>query len=186
MLFNFKATRLSQIVLCLAVLGFSSLSYAERASGIEWVKVSEAKATWLWFDVYNAELYLPKNNLSSGKSSDVKSTLLQDKQPLRLKLCYLLDLKKSQIIEAANEVLAENTIDNLLKQNIQKLHSRYEDVKPGDCYELLHDELGTTYLLLNSKTQYKTAVNGFKALYFGIWLGSKPLSVELKKQLLNF
>jgi len=58
------------------------------------------------------------------------------------------------------------------------------DVKPGDCYVLEYQPDTGTQLKLNDQLSFETKLNGFKSVYFGIWLGQNPLSDSLKEKLL--
>lgn len=146
-----------------------------------WQARSEATATWMWFDIYKATL-LTKNTQMTKNRFNV-SQLLEDEQPLKLKLCYLKSIEKTDLIKGAEAVLpAELSPD--LNQAVNELHQAYENVKAGDCYALEYQPGNGTQLLLNDQLVFKTNLPGFKAVYFGIWLGENPLSDSLKTELL--
>lgn len=145
---------------------------------VVWQKVSKATATWMWFDIYTTTLYQSKN------SDPLKvNNLLQDGVPLKLELCYLKPIEKSDLIKGAQAVLYPN-LDAQLRLAVEKLHQSYVDVKPEDCYTLQHLAPHTTELSLNGQRTFKTEQKGFKAVYFGIWLGDNPLSKSLKNSLI--
>lgn len=141
-----------------------------------WTKISSATAKWLWIDVYNASLF----NFT-GKP---QSNLLDNKLPLKLEVCYLVDVDKDDLVRAAYKVLSDS-LDTELKNEINKLHLAYSSVSLGDCYALEHYANGVTQMLLNNELIFETDNAYFKSNYFGIWLGNNPLSQEVKKQLLN-
>jgi len=151
---------------------------AASASDNKWFKVSEGTATWLFFDIYQASLYVD----SSKKS--LPNNFLEDSESLKLKLCYLKEITPDIFIEGANKVLPKD-ISPQLKKEVERLHMAYQAVKPGDCYTLKYTPQGGTTLLLNEASIFSSSEPGFKAVYFGIWLGENPLSEDLKANLLG-
>lgn len=144
-----------------------------------WLKVSEGTATWLFFDIYKANLYVDKSTRKS-----LPENFLDDSEPLKLKLCYLKEITPDIFIEGANKVLPKN-ISPQLKEEVERLHKAYKAVKPGDCYTLKYTPQEGTTLLLNDGPIFNSTEPGFKALYFGIWLGKTPLSDDLKARLVK-
>jgi len=194
---------LAGFVIILSSIGFSSQALANEPAvmssqishtlqnknqheKIEWQAYSQGMATWLFLDVYQASLFVDKHaNFKDDDSQKLQQTLLADSTPLKLKLCYAREVTPSQFIEGANHVLPKN-ISPLLKEQVDALHSRYQTVQKGDCYELVYTPNNLqTELRLNNKPVFDTQVKGFKALYFGVWLGDNPLSESLKASLLK-
>ncbi len=98
---------------------------------------------------------------------------LSEQTPARLELCYARDLSVENFIEGAQRGLPERlTVD--LQQAVDRLHAAYKPVKQGDCYHLDFQPEQGTRLILNGKTLVQIDTPGFKALYFGIWLGKQP------------
>lgn len=154
--------------LLLFSLLFSSASFANP-----WQLVGQGTATWLWMDIYDAKLY--------SNQSQLPSNFLKDSSPLKLELCYLKPITKSQFIEAANQNLP--VTNEAIQAEIDGLHRQYESVQPGDCYQLVYRPKTGTALILNNRTVFQTQQSGFKAIYFGLWLGQAPLSESLKQAL---
>ncbi|MDA3807980.1 MAG: chalcone isomerase family protein [Thiomicrorhabdus sp.] len=151
------------------------VSVLHQTPKIEWQKVSTGTATWMWLEIYEATLYatdatLPKNFLS-------------DEVPLKLSLCYLKPIRADIFIEGANEVLPKE-LTPLLRADVNRLHQVYQSVESGDCYTLEYTTHQGTALKLNGKSVFHSNQAGFKAIYFGIWLGNNPLSEVLKNRLL--
>lgn len=142
----------------------------------DWQARSQATATWMWLDIYNATLFT-QSGFSPNK-------LLADDQPLKLKLCYLKPIGRDDLIKGAEAVL-DKGLSSELKQAVNGLHESYVDVKPGDCYVLEYSPAQGTQLKLNDQLAYETKLNGFKSVYFGIWLGQNPLSDSLKESLVT-
>ncbi|BBP43173.1 chalcone isomerase family protein [Thiosulfativibrio zosterae] len=160
--------------LWLGVCLFSSMSWAESTTPAKWQTLSQGTATWLFMDIYQAKL---KSKMS------LKANFLSNEQPLQLELCYFKSISPDILIKGANEVLPDNlSVD--LQAAVNGLHASYQAVEPNDCYRLSYEN-GITQLQLNEQTVFTTKTAGFKAVYFGIWLGENPLSASLKKELLN-
>lgn len=158
-----------------ALLGTPSQANPAPVPNAAWKVIGQATATWLWKDIYQATL-LAQRPLSPQ--------FLQDGEPLRLQLCYQTAISADILIKGANGVLPENLTPNL-KQAVDALHQTYQNVTDQDCYELVHTAPSQTQLLFNSKPVFSTELAGFKAVYFGIWLGDNPLSESLKQNILN-
>lgn len=149
------------------------------SQSIKWQRIAESQARWLWLDLYKATLYRDSVNQRVALQN-----LLEDSVPLKLELCYQQAIKASQIIEAAESNLVE-VEDALLNAAVKQLHDVYQNVVPGDCYSLQHNQAGYTSLWLNGKLVFESDLLGFKKLYFGIWLGETPISESLKQELIG-
>lgn len=146
------------------------------ANSSDWQARSQATATWMWFDIYNATLFTkPEFN---------QSRLLADDEPLKLQLCYLKSIGRGDLIKGAEAVLDKN-LSTDLKTAVDALHKNYVDVEPGDCYVLEYAPQTGTQLKLNGKLAFESKMPGFKSVYFGIWLGQNALSDTLKNTLLE-
>ena len=151
-------------------------SAVESADSVDWQMRSQATATWMWLDIYKATLFT-----QSGVNA---SNLLRDDEPLKLQLCYLKPIGRDNLIKGAEAVLDEKLAADL-KESVDALHTNYVDVKPGDCYVLEYAPQTGTQLKLNDQLAFSSNQKGFKAVYFGIWLGQNPLSDKLKETLLT-
>lgn len=147
---------------------------AEPLPPIVWQSVSQATDRWLWMALYDATLERTAGTLGASWSAEGV--------PLRLTLCYRRSIKREWLIEAAQTHLPD-ALSAPLQAAVEGLHERYRDVAAGDCYRLTHLPDGRTQLALNGTLQFETRTPGFKALYFGLWLGDEPLSVALKEAL---
>jgi hypothetical protein len=139
------------------------------------VKIGEGTARWGWIKLYDAKLF----SLAGLQTNQ----LLSDHTPLRLELCYHRALSVQDFVDGANHALADD-LSAPLRAAVDQLHAAYQPVQAGDCYQLdYHPERGTG-LLLNQRELVRLTTPGFKAVYFGIWLGDSPLSDRLKQALL--
>jgi len=131
-------------------------------------------ARWGMFKVYDAQFFT-EANISLEQA-------LSEQTPARLELCYVRSLSVENFIEGALRALPKRlTID--LQHAVDRLHVAYQPVRQGDCYHLDYKPEQGTALILNGKTLVHIDTPGFKALYFGIWLGDQPLSAVLKRNL---
>lgn len=170
------------IELCLLLPAFSVSADVQNSTSnkaVDWKLYSQAMAKWLWVDVYQASLFVDAN-----RNSVETSSFLDEGTPLKLQLCYQTSLKAEQIIEAAENTLPES-LNQGVRQQIDLMHTKYQAVGEGDCYVLEAQGQGKTTLKLNNKLVFTTDTQGFKSAYFGIWIGSNPLSESLKNELLE-
>ena len=146
-----------------------------QSDEIDWQPLSTATATWMWLDIYEASLFATVESLPKD--------FLSDEVPLKLSLCYLKPISSDIFIEGASEVLSKE-LSPSLRAEVDRLHQSYQAVEPGDCYALEYTVDQGTALKLNGKPIFNSNQMGFKAVYFGIWLGDHPLSEALKTRLL--
>lgn len=143
-------------------------------ASVAWKPVGEGIATWMFMDIYQAKLYRPEG---LGKQQ-----ALTDDAPLKLELCYYKSITPDIFVQGANESLSA-PLTPALRAEVDRLHASYEAVKPNDCYTLRYEN-SVTELLLNQRVIFQSKLPEFKQVYFGVWLGEKPLSDKLKAALL--
>lgn len=156
----------------LVVLGFMLVLPVQA----QLITVGEGTARWGFFKLYDASL-----RVAPGL---VANELLHDTHPTQLELCYARDLTVKNFVDGANHALPTN-LSAELRQAVDRLHQAYRPVKAGDCYLLDYAPQRGTRLLLNGESLVQIKTAGFKAVYFGIWLGEKPLSDSLKTALVR-
>ena len=139
--------------------------------------VGETTAYWgMFIPVYDAKLSVaPQTN---------KLNLLSDQTAIELELCYRTSLTAENFVEAAEKALPES-LTEAHQQAVNKLHQSYKGVSDDDCYQLSYDPEVGTQLKLNQTVKFTDNTPGFKAVYFGIWLGEQPLSNKVKLDLIN-
>ena len=136
-------------------------------------------ARYLFFRVYVTGLYLGDGVQADKVLADV---------PKRLELSYFQNIKAGDFATAADQVLPDNVPAAdiaALRPKIDRLHSLYRDIKPGDRYALTYLPGVGTELALNGTPLGTVEGADFAAAYFAIWLGPKPISESLKSQLLK-
>ena len=136
--------------------------------------VGEGTARWGPFTVYDATLY------AENKQPE---TYLNEGVPLALKLCYARSVKASDILKATDKAITKPPTPTL-RSALTKLNRTIKSVDKGDCYQLTYGS-GVTRLSLNQRQLIEVNEPGFKALYFGIWIGDHALSKSLKQDLLR-
>lgn len=155
--------------------GFILFALSTAASA-NLTQVGEGTARWGLFKIYDAAFFT--------EADLTVQQALADNTPARLELCYARALTVENFIEGAEQGLPQ-ALSVELAQAVQRLHAAYQPVKQGDCYHLQYQPGQGTRLLLNGKTLVQITTPGFKALYFGIWLGERPLAEGLKRDLLS-
>ena len=129
--------------------------------------------------VYVSALYLPEDCASKMVLSDV---------PKRLEVEYMRSIEGSDFGLVTNKKISENVDPQTymrLRPRIEYHNSLYQDVQPGDRYSLTYIPGKGTELALNGEPQGVIEGADFAAAVFSIWLGHKPISESLKKDLLH-
>ena len=132
----------------------------------------------LVFKAYEAALYL-ENDKASAPLADV---------PKQLTIHYFWDIEKKAFAGAATKQLKKQYKKETLAQVMPQINAFHElcaDIKKGDQYQLRYEPGYGTELLHNNKRLGVIQGKAFAKAYFGLWLGPKPLSKPLKKQLLK-
>ncbi|QEY58447.1 hypothetical protein FXF61_04385 [Pseudomonas sp. C27(2019)] len=158
-----------RILCCVFLLALSNLASAQLT------EAGAGTARWGFFKVYDAQFFT-----TAGVTLE---QALSEQTPARLELCYARELSVDNFIEGAQRALPES-LPAELERAVSRLHAAYQPVKQGDCYHLDFQPEQGTFLVLNGKTLVQIDTLGFKALYFGIWLGEQPLSAPLKRSLI--
>ena len=163
--------RLFRLSLLMALLGLTQPVLSSQ----NWLVAGEGTARWGFIKLYDASLRMPP--------STTRQSLLADDAPLQLEFCYARSLTVDNFVDGANQVLPDNLPTDLARA-VAQLHQAYQPVSQGDCYVLDYQpEIGTA-LILNDNELTRISTPGFKAIYFGIWIGDNPLSDRLKNNLL--
>lgn len=133
----------------------------------------------VFFRGYVGGLYLPPDAGASQVLDDV---------PKALELYYFWDIDGDLFGEAANDLLARTQPPErlaALRDRLDRLHALYRDVEEGDRYRLSYAPGVGTTLLYNGRPLGTIPGADFASAYFGIWLGSDPLDVSFRDQILS-
>jgi len=133
----------------------------------------------LFIDAYVAAFYLQKEVRAQEALGDV---------PKRLEIQYFHAIKAKDFAASTNKLIADNQDPETvarLEPKIEVINNLYVDVRPGDRYALTYTPGRGTELSLNGVARGIIPGTEFATAIFSIWLGSKPIDKNLKKQLLG-
>ena len=131
------------------------------------------------FKVYVGGLYL------ESPSKDAGAILTAD-QAKAIRMYFLRDLTKAQLVEAFQEGFEANVKDRApQKAAFDRMLALVPDVKEGSTLTFAYLPGKGTTLSAGSKELGVFEGKGFADAVFAIWLGPKPPSEDLKKGLLG-
>ena len=131
------------------------------------------------FKVYVGGLYL------ESPSKDASAILASD-QAKAIRLYFLRDLTKAQLVEAFQEGFEANAKDKAAqKAAFDKMLALVPDVKAGSTLTFTYLPGKGTTLQVADRDRGVFEGKGFADAVFSIWLGSKPASEDLKKGMLG-
>ena len=131
------------------------------------------------FKVYVGGLYL------ESPSKDAAAILTSD-QAKAIRLYFLRDLTKGQLIEAFQEGFEANAKDRAAqKAAFDRMLALVPDVKAGSTLMFSYLPGKGTTLQVADKDRGVFEGKGFADAVFSIWLGAKPPSEDLKKGMLG-
>ena len=131
------------------------------------------------FKVYVGGLYL------ESPSKDAGAILTAD-QAKAIRMHFLRDLTKAQLVEAFQEGFEANVKDSApQKAAFDRMLALVPDVKEGSTLTFTYVPGKGTTLSTGSKELGVFEGKGFADAVFAIWLGPKPPSEDLKKGLLG-
>lgn len=167
-----NSSTFSMMLLVLCCL-FSGRLFASAAN--EYKIVGEGQYRVAFWSIYNATLSTP-----TGKFQGVAQ-----QQPFYLKLQYLRDISKQDLVE--------NTFDQWQKQNIDKavvaqykapLMATFCDVQRSDSFAILVTPNGSQFYF-NGAPQGPSFSRKFGVLFAGIWLAENSTATELRQKLIG-
>ena len=131
------------------------------------------------FKVYVGGLYL------ESPSKDASAILAAD-EAKAIRMHFLRDLTKAQLVEAFQEGFEGNAKDKAgQKAAFDKMLALVPDVKEGETLTFAYLPGKGTTLQVGNKELGVFAGKGFADAVFSIWLGPKPPSEDLKKGMLG-
>jgi hypothetical protein len=131
------------------------------------------------FKVYVGGLYLESSSKDAG-------VILASDQAKAIRMHFLRDLTKAQLVEAFQEGFEANAKDKAgQKAAFDKMLALVPDVKEGETLTFTYlPGKGTTLQVGNKELGVSTG-KGFADAVFSIWLGPKPPSDDLKTGMLG-
>ena len=131
------------------------------------------------FKVYVGGLYLESPSKDAG-------AILASDQAKAIRMYFLRDLKKGQLVEAFQEGFDANAKDKAAqKAAFDKMLALVPDVKEGSTLTFTYQPGKGTTLQVADKELGVFEGKGFADAVFSIWLGSKPPSEDLRKGMLG-
>jgi chalcone isomerase-like protein len=131
------------------------------------------------FKVYVGGLYVESPSKDAG-------AILASDQAKAIRLHFLRDLKKAQLVEAFQEGFDGNAKDKAAqKPAFDRMLALVPDVKEGSTLTFTYLPGKGTTLLVADKELGAFEGKGFADAVFSIWLGAKPPSEDLKKGMLG-
>jgi len=141
---------------------------------------SQAILNYLWMDVYAAAFY-SEPSISAQAAVSALS-------PQKLELYYFREIPRTDVIKAANTALERQQPTETLKRlrkELDRLHASYQDIKPGDRYDLSWDKADGMNVTRNGVVIFASTDAELAKIYFGIWLAPEGLSTDLREALLK-
>jgi hypothetical protein len=132
------------------------------------------------FKVYVGGLYL------EAPSRDAAGIIAAD-TPKAVRMHFVRDLKKSQLVEAFSEGFAANAKEKAgaQKANLDKMLALVPDVKVGETLTFVYVPGKGTTFFAGEKELATFEGKDFSDVVFLLWLGPKPPSEDLKKGMLG-
>ena len=151
------------------ILAFTPL--VSEAACNKWTKVGETELTKLWFDIYRAELRTPEGTYRSG-------------QPLCLRLNYLIDISKNDLISATDDSWEHLGVNAQTRSDwLRELNVVYRDISEGDIFELTIDENGHANFHHNDQFTGIVRDQEFSKKFSAIWLAEEAQYPDLGAEL---
>lgn len=137
----------------------------------------------MWVDVYIQALYL-------SQLSPNPTEIINDKTEMSIRIEITSALVSSgKLTRAMHAGFEKSAGDNFktLEPKMELLKSFLsEDITKGDVFELSYNPADQSIWVIKNR-ELKGKIEGFefKKVFFGIWLGDKPVDEELKNNLLG-
>ncbi|CCQ10535.1 hypothetical protein PALB_14020 [Pseudoalteromonas luteoviolacea B = ATCC 29581] len=135
---------------------------------------NEATYSYLFWDVYTAELFAPSGQFDKSK-------------PFRLKLTYHLDLKGKEIAKRSIQEMKEQGLNDEAKQAqwLALMVNIFPDIRKGDSLIGSRELNGATLFRYNGQEVGKIDDADFTLWFFDIWLGEKTTAPDTRRELLG-
>ncbi|WP_264877118.1 chalcone isomerase family protein [Vibrio agarivorans] len=174
----------------LLTLAWSCLSVAQPASlqpdlsAVEqWKRVGSADLDWLFFDVYQSNLFTPDGQYRL--SHDVSP------HPLALTIIYERSISSSQLVEATQDQWQKMGFKSSHFEDwLAQLKTIFPDVNEGDSLMYVSDGEAGVFKFKRSGSERWISVGkiddeNFSDAFLSIWLSSKTQYPKLRRQLIG-
>jgi hypothetical protein len=133
----------------------------------------------VFFDVYVVGLYL------ETPTTDAQSAITTD-EAKRIDLVMLRDVSRNQFVEAVQEGILRNSGPAMpaLRTRLDRLENALPALKTGDVLDFTYLP-GAGTLVRGQGREMTIPGKDFADALFSVWLGPKPISEALKRQLMS-
>ena len=134
----------------------------------------------MFFKLYDAALFT-----AAGATAE---QVLTRNCSFRLEFRYLRSISKATILKSADHMLAKNLSSedrSRITADTEQLHAIYRSVRRGDVSSLTYIAGSGTTFAINGEQLITIAGKEFAQHYLQIWLGERPISLQLRDQLLG-
>jgi len=137
--------------------------------------VGQGKLSVLFWDIYNAELYTADGTWS------------ENSRPVALRLVYLRDFKKKQLISETKKQWKKLGFKDEQKMDtwLETLDELWRDVKEEESITLYIDESARSYFYLNNEQLGQVEDPEFAQAFLAIWLSEDTSAPEVRKKLIS-
>ncbi|MCB0340376.1 MAG: chalcone isomerase family protein [Bdellovibrionales bacterium] len=140
--------------------------------------IGTRKATWFRIRVYHAGLYLESKSNSTEQ-------ILSDSGTKELRMRFLRDVSKEDMVDAWTDGFIKNAIDySAIKDNVAIFTALMVDVKEGDTFAIQFKS-NTVEIFYNDSFAGAVSDHEFARDVLAIWLGDHPPNESLKEGLLG-
>ena len=137
-------------------------------------KVGEGRLHYLFWDIYDAELFAPQGKLQDGK-------------PLALHLSYLRNITGKKIADRSLDEMRDQGIYD--EATLASWHAQmldiFPDVEKGKTLTGVYTAKGETVFYANGLEIGRISDPQFSAAFFDIWLNENTSSPDLRRKLLG-
>jgi hypothetical protein len=172
-------------LLCAVIL----LASQQACASINKIDSEQIQARGSFRLVYAMLFKLHDSTLYTDAPKKVTPTkLLSGQYALRLDFTYLRTIKKSIILKSADKMLQRNLSPAELASitdRVLELNAAYTTVQKGDHSSLSYRKGHGTKLEVNNREIITIDGDDFGPLYFRIWLGERPISTDMRDNLLG-
>lgn len=159
------------IILCSLLVSGASVAYTQPYPD-QLVTVGKARLSFLWFDIYDAELMNKRGQFQALKG------------PLLLKIRYLRDISQQELIaETDKQWNRQQVAQELRDQWLARLDQIYPDIRSNDSLAFYMDDLGSGYFYLNQRFIGAIENPDFSRAFLNIWLAENSHYPSLTRQL---
>lgn len=160
------------VAIALVVLSFGASAIPDNVK-----LVGQGQFSYLFWDLYQAELYTANGNWSDYQQSS----------PVVLKLTYQRDISKADFIEATVDqwLHLQGKVSEQHKEWALQLDKLWTDVKKGDQLTCVLLADGKVQFYFNDKLLGDVTDPAFGPAFLDIWLSDKTSAPKLRKKLLK-